>query len=114
IDGRLAPDAVTEYLLYQGAVGVWPQSGGAAHLGAVRERIRAYMREGTREAAVHTSWLAPATQWEDALDRFVDAVFDSAPFRADMDALVASIGRAGLWNALARTLVHLTAPGVPD
>ena len=114
VDGRLAPDAVTEYLLYQSAVGIWPQPGGAADLEAVRERIRAYMRKASREAAVHTSWLAPAAPWEDALDRFLDAVFDSAPFRADMDALVASIGRAGLWNALARTLVHLTAPGVPD
>src|SRR5262249_12877524 len=28
--------------------------------------------------------------------------------------VVAEVARPGLWNALARTLVHLTAPGVPD
>jgi (1->4)-alpha-D-glucan 1-alpha-D-glucosylmutase len=114
VDGRLAPDAVTEYLFYQSALAIWPQRDDAAYLEAVRERVRAYMQKAAREAAVHTSWLAPAADWERALDHFVDAVVASPSFRADMRVLLGSIGRAGLWNALARTLVHLTAPGVPD
>jgi (1->4)-alpha-D-glucan 1-alpha-D-glucosylmutase len=114
VDGRLAPDAVTEYLFYQSALAIWPVTGAANEIDAVRERVRAYMVKATREAAVHTSWLAPAEDWEHALDRFVDAVFASAPFRTEMGALLGSIGRAGLWSALARTLVHVTAPGVPD
>jgi (1->4)-alpha-D-glucan 1-alpha-D-glucosylmutase len=92
VDGRLAPDATTEYLLYQSAVAIWPQSDDAGDVAAVRERIRGYMRKAAREAAVQTSWLAPAAGWEDALDRFVDAVFDSARFRADMDVELANRG----------------------
>jgi (1->4)-alpha-D-glucan 1-alpha-D-glucosylmutase len=114
VDGRRAPDAVTEYLFYQSAVAIWPASDAPVELADVRERLRAYVQKAAREAGVHTSWLAPASTWEDALDRFVAAVCDLPAFRADMRALVASIGRAGLWTALARTLVHLTAPGVPD
>jgi (1->4)-alpha-D-glucan 1-alpha-D-glucosylmutase len=37
-----------------------------------------------------------------------------APFLPDLARFVAEVARPGLWNALARTLVHLSAPGIPD
>jgi (1->4)-alpha-D-glucan 1-alpha-D-glucosylmutase len=114
IDGRLAPDPVTEYLFYQSVVAVWPLAGHATDLGAVGDRVRAYVHKAAREAGLHTSWLTPATDWEDAVDAFGAAVLAAPGFRAEVTALVATVGRAGLWTALARTLVHLTAPGVPD
>jgi (1->4)-alpha-D-glucan 1-alpha-D-glucosylmutase len=67
-----------------------------------------------REAGVHTSWLTPAPAVEEAVDAFVVAIFGSHRFRADLVTLAATIARPALWTALARTLVHLTAPGVPD
>jgi (1->4)-alpha-D-glucan 1-alpha-D-glucosylmutase len=117
VGARLAPDAATEYLLYQSALAIWPPSGpggGAAALDAVGERLRAYAAKAAREAAVHTSWLEPNEAWESALDAFARAVLSSAAFRDEMTALVGRVARPGLWTALARTLVHLTAPGVPD
>src|SRR5262249_51167286 len=60
IDGRLAPDAVTEYLLYQSALAIWPSTDGAGDVDGTHARVRDYMRKAAREAAVHTSWLAPA------------------------------------------------------
>ncbi|HYR95420.1 MAG TPA: hypothetical protein VEM57_01735, partial [Candidatus Binatus sp.] len=63
-----------------------------------------------------TSWLDPNLEFEGAVDGFVEALFapGSARFLADVARLAREIARPGLWNALSRTLVHLTAPGVPD
>jgi hypothetical protein len=63
---------------------------------------------------VQTSWLEPNAGFEDAVDAFVTALFASDAFRADLRALAAAIDRPALWTALARTALHLTAPGVPD
>lgn len=114
VDGRLAPDAATEYLFYQSALAIWPLGSRSEAITAVTERLVAYMAKAAREAALHTSWLEPNPPWEAARDAFVRAVLGSSAFRADTTSLVATIGYAGLWTALAQTLVHLTGPGVPD
>jgi len=113
VDGRRAPDAATEYLIYQTAVAIGAGAGPAA-LDAVRERVRETIRKSGREAAVRTSWLDPVPAFEAAVDAFVTTLFASEPFRADLRALGATIGRPALWTALARTLLQLTVPGVPD
>jgi (1->4)-alpha-D-glucan 1-alpha-D-glucosylmutase len=113
IDGRLAPDAVSEYLFYQTAVGLWPAHAGAP-LDEIRERIRAYALKAAREAGVRTTWLEPVPAFEAALDAFVVRAFASPTFRAEAAAMAAAIARSGLWTALSGTVVHLTAPGVPD
>jgi len=70
--------------------------------------------KAAREAKVHTGWVDPDEAWEAGVSRFVNALFDDPGALAHITAVVARIGRPGLWNALARTLVHCTAPGVPD
>jgi (1->4)-alpha-D-glucan 1-alpha-D-glucosylmutase len=123
--GQLLPDANTEYLVYQTLVGAWPlelvghapADLPAAPLALFRDRIAAYAQKAAREAKIETSWVEPDAEFEAALDRFVRGALDPsvAPgFLADMTAFVGRIARPGLWNALARLLVHLTAPGVPD
>jgi (1->4)-alpha-D-glucan 1-alpha-D-glucosylmutase len=75
------------------------------------------MEKAAREAKRHTSWIDPVPAFETALRDFVRALLSpeaSARFLADVDSFVQRIARPGLWNALARTLVQLTAPGVPD
>jgi len=117
VRGRLAPDPATEYLLYLSLVGIWPLDPvDTVASDDLRERLRAYMQKAVREAKVHTSWLDPDAEFEAAVDAFVQALFAPAaqPFRDDVAALVGEIARPGLWTALARTLVHLTAPGVSD
>jgi (1->4)-alpha-D-glucan 1-alpha-D-glucosylmutase len=121
-----AIDRNTEYLLYQTLVGVWPLADprrppgalpGAAELASLRDRVAAYMLKATREAKVRTSWIDPNAPFERTLEQFVRRLLDrptSAAFLQDLAAFVARIGPAGLSNALARTLVQLTAPGVPD
>ncbi|HJU65910.1 MAG TPA: hypothetical protein VJ596_09545 [Gemmatimonadaceae bacterium] len=144
VRGRLAPDASTEYLLYQTLVGIWPLGAPSRELVAtsyeiaaalpdretlreLRERVSAYMLKAAREAKTHTSWTDPDTEWEGALSRFIDTLFGepaedgrgvtvgSPPaMLLELAQLVARIARAGMWNALSRLVVHCTAPGTPD
>jgi (1->4)-alpha-D-glucan 1-alpha-D-glucosylmutase len=75
------------------------------------------MMKAIKEAKAHTSWTDPDEEYEDAVKRFVHAIFDrdsNAEFLTDVDRFVHRVARAGLWNALARTLLHLTVPGTPD
>ena len=114
-----APDANTMYLLFQTLVGVWPV--GAAVDDACRrelgERIGQYMLKAVREAGERTSWLEPDAGYEDALAAYIAAALEpdrSAPFLADVAAFAESIALAGWCNALARTVLQFTSPGVPD
>jgi (1->4)-alpha-D-glucan 1-alpha-D-glucosylmutase len=120
IGRRAAPDAITEYLLYQTLAGVWPFPGskrapGADEIAPLRERVEAYMIKAAREAKSRTSWTNPDEEFESGLKSFMSAILESTrDFSAEMNALVSQIARPGLWNALSRALIHLTAPGTPD
>ena len=123
VRSRKVPDANTEYLLYQTLVGVWPF---AARTGprdepppqsvreSLRERVAAYALKAAREAKTHTSHVEPDAEWEEGLRHFVDALFGDAEFLRAVTKLVGGVARPGAWNSLARTLIHCTAPGVPD
>jgi len=99
------PDRNTEYLFYQTLVGAWP-------IGV--ERATAYMEKVVREAKVHTSWTNINGEYEKVLRAFVEAVLADEEFIADLEAFVTPLIEPGRVNALAQTLIKLTAPGVPD
>ena len=116
---RSAPDAVTEYLLYQTLAGIWPFSRdgtapAAATIAPIRERAEAYMIKAAREAKSRTSWTAPNEEFENAVKSFIAAILEEPAFVKELTVLVSTIARPGTWNALSRLIVHLTAPGVPD
>jgi (1->4)-alpha-D-glucan 1-alpha-D-glucosylmutase len=98
-------DANDEYLLYQTLVGAWPIG---------EERLLQYMEKACREAKTHTSWTNPNAGYENAVAGFVRAVLRSRTFRAELKRFLARIEPVGWVNALAQTLVKLTAPGVAD
>ncbi len=118
VDGRPAPSANDEYLLYQTLIGAWPvDTMDAAGLEAFRERIEGYMLKAVREAKEHTSWINPNPDYERALSRFVAALLGSAgknPFLADFVTKQRVVARCGMLNSLSQTLVKLASPGVPD
>ena len=115
---RMAPDANTQYLLFQTLAGVWPFPGdappGQEALDDLRQRVTAYMEKATREAKTHTSWTDPDEAWETALKRYIDCLFERPDFVAELEDLVREIALPAICNSLSRTLVHLTAPGTPD
>jgi (1->4)-alpha-D-glucan 1-alpha-D-glucosylmutase len=126
VKGRLSPDTNTEYMLYQTLVGLWPSPRAnrraddlpdVAWFEGATERLERYMIKAVKEAKTHTSWTDPNEEYEESVKRFVRVVLDprtDAPYLADVARFVHAIARAGLWNALARTLIHLTVPGTPD
>jgi (1->4)-alpha-D-glucan 1-alpha-D-glucosylmutase len=117
-DGQLAPDGNEEYLLYQTLVGAWPLEPLTAETRpAFVQRIQAYMNKALHEAKVNTSWINPNTEYDAAVGEFVARVLDphaAGEFLADFEAFQAGVGRIGLVNGLAQTLVKCTAPGAPD
>nr|MBS0021805.1 malto-oligosyltrehalose synthase [Gammaproteobacteria bacterium] len=119
LEGRPAPAANDEYLVYQALLGAWPLESLAegAELGRLHERVDAYMLKAVREAKVETSWMNPNAEYEQALANFVAALLDTGranPFLMDFLPLVRKVARWGLYNSLSQVLLKLTSPGVPD
>ena len=98
-------DPGTEWFLYQTLVGAWPIS---------TERLREYMQKAMREAKVRTSWVANNAEYENAVNRYIDAILADEEFVAELEKFVVEIATAGRVNSLAQTLMKYTAPGVPD
>jgi (1->4)-alpha-D-glucan 1-alpha-D-glucosylmutase len=123
VSGRLAPTKATDNFIYQALVGLWPVGAGVratdddAWLGELKERLTAYIQKAVREAKVSTSWTDPDTEYEGAIEKFIAGLLDrpsNARFLHDVEQFVRAIEPQGRWNALARLVVHVTAPGVPD
>ncbi len=98
-------DTGTEWFLYQTLVGAWPIDA---------QRMREYMQKAMREAKVRTSWVANNSQYENALNTYIDSLLADKEFVADLELFVNDILRAGQINSLVQTLLKHTAPGVPD
>jgi (1->4)-alpha-D-glucan 1-alpha-D-glucosylmutase len=112
-----APDRNDEYLLYQTLFGVWPlEELDADALAVVRQRIEDYLFKAAREAKVHTSWINPNLEYEEATREFVRALLgsDQSLFLQDLTTVVRRLSVPGLYNSLSQVLLKLTVPGVPD
>ena len=100
-----APNADDEYLVYQTLVGAWPLEA---------ERLRDYMTKAMREAKVDTDWGEPDEAYEGAVTAFIDGLYASSAFIADLEAFADRVAPLGEASALGQTLLKLTSPGVPD
>jgi (1->4)-alpha-D-glucan 1-alpha-D-glucosylmutase len=118
VDDQPAPDRNDEYLLYQTLLGAWPAEPlTAGVLAAFRQRIADYMRKATKEAKVHTSWVNPNEEYDDAVGQFIVRVLPDCldePFLQDLLAFQRKLAFFGYFNSLAQVLLKLTCPGVPD
>jgi (1->4)-alpha-D-glucan 1-alpha-D-glucosylmutase len=115
-DGRVAPDAVDEYLLYQMMVGTWPLET-ELPMDYV-ERLATWQLKALREAKRHSSWNAPDAEYEDGCRRFLERALDrerrDAPFREAIASLVGEIAPTGAVKGLTQALLRMTCPGIPD
>jgi (1->4)-alpha-D-glucan 1-alpha-D-glucosylmutase len=105
VDGRSAPDAVEQYLIFQTLVGVWP---------ATVERVQEYVQKALREAKRNTNWVDQNAEWEGAVSSFVRAIYEPGPLRDAIDAFVTRFAPLGERAAVGQLLLKLTTPGVPD
>jgi (1->4)-alpha-D-glucan 1-alpha-D-glucosylmutase len=114
VQGRVAPDRNEEYLLYQTLLGAWPPGGLDQEF--VR-RISEFMLKALKEAKVHTSWITPNTEYEQAVLEFVHAILDPADgngFLEDFVQLQRKVAFFGVFNSLSQTVLKLGSPGVAD
>jgi (1->4)-alpha-D-glucan 1-alpha-D-glucosylmutase len=115
IEDHAAPDANEEYLLYQTLLGAWPLDAAGGPPQSFAQRIQAYMVKALREAKIHSSWLNPDEEYEQAARDFISKILlPEGPFSKDFAEFQAPIARAGMFNSLSQTLLKITAPGVPD
>ncbi|GAC1638797.1 MAG: malto-oligosyltrehalose synthase [Mycobacterium sp.] len=105
------PDPAAGLFLLQNMFGVWPVNGVVTD--DLRGRLHAYAEKAIREAAVHTSWHNPDSEFETALHTWLDTVSDG-PVAAGLTSLLARLDEHAQNDALGQKLVVLTAPGVPD
>lgn len=106
VGGALAPDANDEYLIYQTLLGAWPIE---------KERLEQYLVKALREAKVHTSWLEPNKDYEDAALEFATKILESTNgFSSQFETLRERVSFYGAVNSLAQTLLKIASPGIPD
>ncbi|MEM9088924.1 MAG: malto-oligosyltrehalose synthase [Cyanobacteria bacterium P01_F01_bin.53] len=114
-DDRTVPEPNDEYFLYQTLVGAYPFSD--KELASFKERVKEYVVKAVREAKVHTAWLRPDSEYEDAYVHFVDTLLTPGKDNAFLDRLQTfqkKVAEYGIYNALSQLLIKLTAPGIPD
>ncbi len=119
VEANLAPSKNDEYALYQILIGAWPLEDFEDNESRTSfcERIKSYMIKAAREAKVHSSWVNPDTQYEDAVESFVGALLENRrhdPFLEEFLPFQRRIARLGMFNSLSQVLLKLTCPGVPD
>ncbi|MBV9579681.1 MAG: malto-oligosyltrehalose synthase, partial [Chloroflexi bacterium] len=116
IQGRVAPDRNEEYLLYQTLLGAWPTGATGVDEEFVR-RIGEFMLKALKEAKVHTSWITPNTEYEEAVLHFTRTILDareSGAFLDDLAQLQKRVAWFGTFNSLSQTVLKLGSPGVAD
>lgn len=113
--GLRVPDKNDEYFLYQTLVGAYPFS--QSEQSPFLARIKSYMVKAVREAKIHTAWLAPDREYEDACLGFIEQILDAAKPNEFLETFITfqkKVARYGILNSLSQTLVKITSPGVPD
>jgi len=118
VDGKPAPDANDEYLLYQTLIGGWEMGAETAQgRGAFLERLSNHMRKAIRESKTHSHWTEPNLPYEAATEGFIHALLSDSKdnsFLHDFMLFQRKVAFFGLFNSLAQVALKLTAPGVPD
>lgn len=112
---RVMPDANDEYFLYQNILGAYPFM--EEQHDEFVQRMKDYMIKAVREAKLHTGWIRPDDEYEQACLNFITSILTPSKenvFWEDFKAFQAEISHFGMINSLSQTLIKLTAPGVPD
>ncbi|WP_114209653.1 malto-oligosyltrehalose synthase [Acidisarcina polymorpha] len=120
-DGRIAPDANEEYMLYQNILGVWPwQIDTDEARQDFLKRIQEYSSKALSESKVNLSWLNPNPEYIEAVHAFLadaltpDKRGKDSRFVQLFNTVLPRLKFFGAINSLAQTVLKLISPGVPD
>ncbi|MEJ2090772.1 MAG: malto-oligosyltrehalose synthase [Syntrophobacterales bacterium] len=115
VNNLQVPDASEEVLLYQTILGAWPLDPG--EFSEFKNRLQEYLIKAAREAKVHTRWISPNLEHEQALTAFLAAILQESAdnaFLQDVHEFQARLAFWGALNSLSQVLFKITSPGVPD
>jgi len=108
-----APDRNDEYFLYQNILGAFPFD--LNELPLFKERMKEYIIKAVREAKVHTAWIKPDVEYENAYLSFTENILsNSSEFLKDFIPFAEKISFYGIYNSLSQMIIKILAPGVPD
>ena len=120
-DGRLAPDANEEYMLYQNIVGAWPwEFKNEDERKDFLQRIQHYAAKSLSESKVNLSWLNPDPAYIEAVNDFLANILMPGKtgreprFVQILNTILPQLKLFGAINSLAQTVLKLTSPGTPD
>jgi (1->4)-alpha-D-glucan 1-alpha-D-glucosylmutase len=120
-DGRVAPDANEEYLIYQTIAGSWPwKMDSAEDRMQFVERLQQYMTKALSEAKVNLSWVSPNEKYVAAVHAFIAGILtldengEERRFVASLQLLLPALKVFGAVNSLAQVVLKTASPGVPD
>lgn len=109
------PDKNDEYFLYQTLISAYP------FLEEEREeftkRLKQYVIKAVREAKIHTAWIKPDSEYEEACVSFVEKILvpsENNRFLNEFVLFQKKIAYCGIFNSLSQVLLKLTCVGVPD
>jgi maltooligosyltrehalose synthase len=107
------PDRNDEYFIYQTIMGAYPVGGQQDD--GFTERLQSYLTKAFREAKLHSSWVDPQADYEEAVKRFASSLLDKKrAFWKDFEGLQRRVADFGIVNSLAQVLLKFTCPGIPD
>ena len=115
VNGLKVPDASEEILLYQTILGAWPLD--PEEFPAFKNRLREYLIKAVREAKIHTRWISPNLEHEQALETFLEVILregEDNAFLQDMQKFQTRLAFWGALNSLSQVLLKIASPGVPD
>jgi (1->4)-alpha-D-glucan 1-alpha-D-glucosylmutase len=113
VKGLEVPDRNDEYFLYQTLVGAWPFE--EREFPEMAKRTKDYAIKAVREAKVHTAWLKPDADYEDAYLSFLDEILEPGnPFLQAFLPFQRKVAHCAVYTGLSQALIKITSPGVPD
>jgi (1->4)-alpha-D-glucan 1-alpha-D-glucosylmutase len=115
VKGNPMPDSNDEYFLYQTLLSIFPWA--ESEYGNFVSRVKEYIGKAMREAQVHTTWLKPDPDYENAYMAFIEsilAVTESNTFLPGFRAFHKKIAYYGMLNSLSQITLKMTCPGMPD
>ncbi len=117
VGDEMAPDRGDENLFYQALVGAWPAGMDGRPDRAFVERVRDYLLKAIKEAKIHTSWVNPSREYDEATAQFVERVLGGPRIDAFLSLflpLARRVVRLGAVNSLSQLVLKVASPGVPD
>jgi len=120
-DGRVAPDANEEYLIYQTIAGAWPwKMESVEERKQFLERLQQYMTKALSEAKVNLSWVSPNEKYVAAVHAFLAGILmpdeegQERRFFAALQLFLPMLKVFGAVNSLVQAVLKIASPGVPD